>query len=109
MKRILLILLALATVLALSSCSEYKETYEATYSSIQAEQEIVAVNNAKFGSCFVAVANAGAGFQIYRDTVTDILYVWCDGFYKGGLTVMLGADGLPMTYEKYVELMKEVK
>ena len=109
MKRVLLIILALIMVLSLVSCSEYKETYEATYSSIQAEQEIAAINNAKFRGCFVSVADAGAGFHIYRDTVTDVLYVWHVGSYKGGLTVMLGTDGLPMTYEKYIELVEEVK
>jgi hypothetical protein len=109
MKRVLLIFLAFVMVLSLVSCSEYKETYEATYSSIRAEQERYSINYSLFGESFEVISSSGDNTVILRDIVTDVLYIFRKMYNAGGLTVMLGADGFPMTYEKYVELMEEVK
>lgn len=48
----------------------------------------------------VPVGNTGCTtYRIFRDPVTDVLYLESDGF-----TVMLNADGKPLTYTQYIEL-----
>lgn len=41
--------------------------------------------------------------QIIIDKNTRVMYLWCEGFYKGGLTVMLDAEGKPLLYEGELE------
>lgn len=44
-------------------------------------------------------------FSIYRNVVTDVLYLWADSFRAGGFQEMHDPEtGLPLTYEKYKEL-----
>lgn len=60
-------------------------------------------------SCFqmekMSFFSSDSGFIYYRDTVTDVLYVWRKSGYSGGLTVMLDpATGFPLTYSRYLEI-----
>ena len=53
-------------------------------------------------------------FKYYRDTTTDVLYIKQAqkiGYAGiGGLTVMLDPEtGLPMLYDKYIELYEKMK
>lgn len=44
-------------------------------------------------------------FSIYRNVVTDVLYLWANSFRAGGFQEMHDPEtGLPLTYEKYKEL-----
>ena len=44
-------------------------------------------------------------FSIYRNVVTDVLYLWANRFRAGGFQEMHDPEtGLPLTYEKYKEL-----
>lgn len=44
-------------------------------------------------------------FTVYRNTVTDVLYLWISDTYRGGLTEMSDPEtGLPLTYARYMEL-----
>lgn len=44
-------------------------------------------------------------FYYYREKATDVLYIQCYEGFSGGLTVMLDPEkGLPLTYERYIEL-----
>lgn len=38
--------------------------------------------------------------SIIIDTKTKVMYLWKTDSYKGGLTVMLNADGKPLLYEE---------
>lgn len=45
--------------------------------------------------------------SIYRNTYTNVLYLWIDGCECGGLVEMHDPEtGLPLTYEKYKDLME---
>lgn len=47
----------------------------------------------------------GGGFEYYRDTVTDVMYIWYWSMERGGLTEMTDPEtGFPLTYERYKEL-----
>lgn len=47
----------------------------------------------------------GSGFVIYRDTVTDVMYLWKWSNSRGGLTEMSDPEtGLPLTYTRYCEI-----
>ncbi len=47
-------------------------------------------------------------FSIYRNVVTDVLYLWANSFRAGGFQEMHDPEtGLPLTYEKYKELSKD--
>ena len=37
--------------------------------------------------------------DIYVDAETGVMYLWQTGYYKGGLSVMLNADGTPKVYQ----------
>lgn len=39
-------------------------------------------------------------YQIYVDRDTKVMYLWKTAYYKGGLTVMLNADGTPKLYQE---------
>ena len=43
-------------------------------------------------------------FEIYREPVTDILYILYDFSNEAGLSVMYDTDGKPLTYERFLEL-----
>ena len=38
-------------------------------------------------------------WSIYVDRETNVMYLFRNGGYQGGITVMLGADGKPLLYE----------
>ena len=46
--------------------------------------------------------------SIYVDTETKVMYLWRTGYAKGGLTVMLNADGTPKIYNKDTNTYKNV-
>ena len=53
----------------------------------------------------VCINDPMTSFSVFRDVVTDVLYLWRGAGYKGGLTVMLDPQsGLPLTYTRYLEL-----
>lgn len=43
----------------------------------------------------------GSRMSIYKEDVTDVMYVTYHAGYKGGLTVMLDADGAPLLYSEW--------
>ena len=40
-------------------------------------------------------------FSLYRENSTDVMYVVYHAGYKGGMTVMLDADGDPLLYSDW--------
>lgn len=45
--------------------------------------------------------SSGSRMSIYKEDVTDVMYVTYHAGYKGGLTVMLDADGAPLLYSEW--------
>lgn len=45
--------------------------------------------------------SSGSRMSIYKEDVTDVMYVCYHAGYKGGLTVMLDADGTPLLYSEW--------
>lgn len=46
--------------------------------------------------------------SIYRNTYTDVLYLWVDEYKSAGLVEMHDPEtGLPLTYEKYKDYMEK--
>lgn len=45
----------------------------------------------------------GSRMSIYKEDVTDVMYVTYHAGYKGGLTVMLDTDGTPLLYSEWKE------
>lgn len=39
-------------------------------------------------------------YSVYADKDTGVMYLWKTGFYEGGLTVMLNADGTPKIWQQ---------
>lgn len=48
------------------------------------------------------------GFYLYRNTITDILYILYDSKEKCQLTEMHDPEtGLPLTYKRYLEMVEK--
>ena len=47
--------------------------------------------------------SSGSRMSIYKEDVTDVMYVTYHAGYKGGLTVMLDTDGTPLLYSEWRE------
>lgn len=45
--------------------------------------------------------SSGSRMSIYKEDVTDVMYVCYHAGYKGGLTVMLDTDGTPLLYSDW--------
>ena len=53
-------------------------------------------------------AKGEVGFKLYRDSVTDVLFVWGGLGQSAGLTTMPDPEtGKPLTYSRYMELAGE--
>lgn len=39
--------------------------------------------------------------QYYRDTDTDIIYLYFDSYYRASISVYYNKDGAPMTYKEF--------
>lgn len=98
MKRVVLICFICS--LLLCGCSEYQEAFEKGVSiaeSEQAEYDRVSVQ--------IRCVFSDSSFSCYVEPVTGVMYLWRNGSYKGGLTVMLDVDGSPLTYDRFCELL----
>lgn len=74
--------------------------------SLVEENSTVLEDSGSFG--MLLVAEGANGFMYYRDSVTDVLYLWKDDFNSGGLTTMQDPEsGLPLTYARYMALNEE--
>ena len=99
MKKIYIILVLAAFVcFCFTGCSEYVDSFEKGY---ETGVERVKNNNGIFE--IVAQDNVNE-MTILRDTVTDVLYVRYTFMERGGLTVMLNADGTPLLYSEWCAL-----
>ena len=45
--------------------------------------------------------SSGSRMSIYKEDVTDVMYVAYHAGYRGGLTVMLDVDGTPLLYSEW--------
>jgi hypothetical protein len=51
-------------------------------------------------STFTLINSVGS-IYVYKEDVTDVMYAALRSGYKGGLTVMLDADGTPLLYSEW--------
>lgn len=49
--------------------------------------------------------SSGSRFSVYKEDITDVMYVAYNAGYRGGLTVMLDTDGTPLLYSEWKEQM----
>ena len=47
------------------------------------------------------LVNSGSILSIYKENSTDVMYVVYQEGYKGGITIMMDANGLPLTYSDW--------
>ena len=108
MKRHLTTAILVLLMLALAGCSILKEeanaadTSETPVISVEEQAEELQLFNIEHIAC-------SDDFCLYRDTLTDVLFLCYDlrlGYSgAGGLTYMPDPEtGLPLTYAKYLEL-----
>lgn len=45
--------------------------------------------------------DSGSRLDIYKENSTDVMYVVYHASYKGGITIMMDANGLPLTYSDW--------
>lgn len=53
-------------------------------------------NRERFVKTYKESALSGHGFEIWVDKETGVNYLWREGGYSGGLTVLLDRDGKPV-------------
>lgn len=51
--------------------------------------------------CTFTRISSGSCMSIYKEDVTDVMYVVYHTDYKGGLTVMLDTDGTPLLHSEW--------
>ena len=56
----------------------------------------MANNDNRFVKIYKEGALGGNGFEIWVDKETGVNYLWREGGYSGGLTVLLDRDGKPV-------------
>lgn len=50
--------------------------------------------------------SSGSRMSIYKEDVTDVMYVCYHAGYKGGMTVMLDTDGTPLLYSEWKDRLE---
>lgn len=50
------------------------------------------------------LVGSGSRLSIYRENETDVMYVVYHEGHKGGMTIMMNADGSPLTYSEWNKL-----
>lgn len=87
MKRILTIIISIVLCcLVLSGCGRKNDVIKTT----ELDSRFKIIND----------TNDGLGYsQIIVDTETGVMYLFRGAGYRGGLTVMVDADGKPLIYE----------
>lgn len=85
MKRILTIIISIVLCcLVLSGCGRKNDVITTT----ELDRRFKLINDTNYGS----------GCQIIVDTETGVMYLFRGAGYRGGLTVMVDADGKPLIY-----------
>lgn len=110
-RKVLLIALTIFLILSMCAC-----TLEPTAPEATEPTEPAASQEEKFfvGMEYLGMSDSSyCNFFYYRDTVTDVVYLW--GRVKsgyagmGGLTVMMDPEtGLPLTFARWEEMYHEI-
>lgn len=94
-------------VILLTGCSNVADSSIEPFVVIEepTESVIQTCEPINTGYCELEVIGESEFYDYLRETVTDVLYLKYKGGYAGGLTVMLDPEtGLPLTYERYMEI-----
>ena len=73
----------------------------------EAEELVVPLSIPGTAGFTCVLRDEGSDIYLYRESSTDVLYMWKKAYYAGGLSVMLHPDGTPLLYSEWKE-MKEV-
>lgn len=85
MRKVILILVLVFMLLALCGCS----------SNSNATND----ENNRFVKISDTELNINTDLIVFYDKETKIQYVYANGLYAGGLTILLNSDGTPLLYE----------
>lgn len=110
MKRRLFLIISLVIMLfTFTGCSQFQMEVEKIGSILLTDEDSKEKNNDfPFEMETLYEDTFGGGFCLYRNTVTDVLYLFQWSNSRGGLTEMSDpVTGLPLTYERYLELYNE--
>lgn len=112
--KFLLTFLALFLAVAMCACSFPNQTTpETTTATVPTEPAVSQEEEFFVGMEYLGMSDCRyCNFFYYRDTVTDVVYLWgrAKAGYAGmgGLTVMLDPEtGLPLTFDRWEELYRE--
>lgn len=48
---------------------------------------------------------SGSRMSIYKEDITDVMYVVYHDGYNGGMTVMMNEDGTPLLYSEWAKML----
>ena len=100
MKKIWFIAIVTITIL-FTGCGKNQTTEIKT-------QETSYISELEFVEVFHTSGLNNKHYRIYKDPVTDIMYMEFKGWTTGGFTWMPDPDtGLPLKYDRFLELYKE--
>ena len=101
-RKLLVVLIIVMMTITLAGCSEAEKNVSNLSTQPDSNEENIGF---PFQMETLYDTRIGGGFCVYRNTVTDVLYLWRWSANRGGLTEMSDPEtGLPLTYERYTEL-----
>jgi uncharacterized lipoprotein NlpE involved in copper resistance len=89
LKKIIGVIILLVVCITLVGCNEVKKDED--YSDTATDT-------------IFTLVDSGSRLSIYKENATDVMYVVYHAGYTGGITIMMGADGLPLTYSNWSNL-----
>ena len=102
MKKIYIILVLAAFVcFCFTGCSEYADAWQQGVESGHGIVKELEYDNTLFE---VVARDTGDKIVIFRDRLTDVLYMNYRLGQAGGLTVMVNSDGTPLLYSEWCTL-----
>lgn len=101
-RRLLVVLTIVMMTIIFTGCSEAEKNVSNLSVQPDSNEENI---DFPFQMELLYESGFSGGFCVYRNSVTDVLYLWKWSGDKGGLTEMSDPEtGLPLTYERYMDL-----
>lgn len=109
-KKIIIYVFVLSSLLTFSSCHADPNDDSSSLANQFIDHYVQEAQEKEKNSLLFDMEEVGTdgGFHVFRDTTTDVMYLWAKAGYAGGLTVMLDPEtGLPLTYSRFLELSND--
>lgn len=114
-RKVLLIALTIFLILSMCACSIAPKSIAPAETAAPTEPAASQEEQFFVGMEFLRMSDSSyCKFFYYRDTVTDVVYLWgrakANGYAgMGGLTVMMDPEtGLPLTFDRWNEMYHEI-